>query len=143
MPTDVTTDAATSLSEQNLQIALAYIRAIADGGPEDFAAYCADDVEFVEMPNRISPQGSRRDRATAIASAHRGRALMSAQTYDIVSSIAVDDRVVLELAWSGTLAIQLQHLAPGSKMIGYMSIFLELREGKIWRQRNYDCYPPF
>lgn len=127
----------------NLETALAYIRAIAAGSPEAFATYCTEDVEFLEYPNRIAPQGQRRDRAAAIAAAHRGRTLMSAQTYEVTSSICQGARVCLELAWSGTLAIQLQHLVPGSVMTGNMAIVLELRDGKICRQRNYDCYPPF
>lgn len=127
----------------NLETALAYLRAVASGSPEAFAAYCTDDVEFLEYPNRIAPQGQRRDRAAAIAAAHRGRTLMSAQTYEVTSSTCQGDRVCLELAWSGTLAIQLQHLVPGSVMTGNMAIILELRDGKICRQRNYDCYPPF
>lgn len=136
MPTDA---APTS----NLETALAYIRAIATGGAEDFAAYCTEDVEFIELPNRISPHGSRRDRAAALASAHRGRTLMASQTYDIVSTLTDGDRVAIEIAWSGTLAIQLQHLTPGSVMTGQLSLFLDFRDGKICRQRNYDCYPPF
>jgi ketosteroid isomerase-like protein len=130
-------------STANLETALAYLRAIAGGAAEDFAAYCTDDVEFIELPNRISPHGSRRDRAAALASAHRGRTLMAAQTYDVVSTLTDGDRVALEVAWSGTLAIQLQHLTPGSVLTAHLSLFLDFRDGKICRQRNYDCYPPF
>lgn len=136
-------DAAAPASRANLETALAYIRAIAAGDVEDFAAYCTDDVEFLEMPNRISPTGSRRDRAAAIASAHRGRALLTAQTYDILDTLTDGDRVALQISWSGTLAIPLQHLQPGAVITAQLGIFLDFRDGKICRQRNYDCYPPF
>lgn len=136
-PTDV------PASPSNLETALAYVRAIASGSAEAFAEHCTEDVEFIEYPNRIAPNGQRRDLTAAIAGAHRGRTLMASQTYEIVGSITDGDQVALQIAWSGSLAIQLQHLTPGSVMTANLALFLEFRDGKICRQRNYDCYPPF
>jgi ketosteroid isomerase-like protein len=126
-----------------LETARSYLRAIAAGSPEDFAAFCTEDVEFVEAPNRMTPSGARRDLEAARQGAHRGRALMSAQTYEVVGAIAERDHVALEVEWTGTLAVAMQHLPVGYVMCCQIAMFLEFRDGKICRQRNYDCYLPF
>jgi ketosteroid isomerase-like protein len=50
------------------------------------------------------------------------------------------DRVALEVEWTGTLALPFGGLPAGSPMKAYFAMFLEFQEGKIARQRNYDCF---
>jgi ketosteroid isomerase-like protein len=51
--------------------------------------------------------------------------------------------VILEVLWIGTLAIPLGRLAAGDDMRAHFCVVIELRDGKIVRQRNYDCFEPF
>jgi hypothetical protein len=34
-------------------------------------------------------------------------------------------------------------LQPGQEMRAHFAVFLEFRDGRIRRQRNYDCFEPF
>jgi ketosteroid isomerase-like protein len=40
----------------------------------------------------------------------------------------------------GTLAVPFGSFPVGSQMKAFFAVFLEFREGKIIRQRNYDCF---
>jgi len=44
---------------------------------------------------------------------------------------------------TGTLAVPFGSIPAGGEMRARFAIFLELRDGRIVRQRNYDCFDPF
>jgi len=44
---------------------------------------------------------------------------------------------------AGTLAIFIGNLPAGGEMTAYFAQLFESRDGKIYRQRNYDCFEPF
>jgi ketosteroid isomerase-like protein len=68
---------------------------------------------------------------------------MSHQVYAVVNELPCGDTVVLEVLWSGTPAIPLGSLPAGGEMRARFAVFLEFRDGKIVRQRNYDCFDPW
>lgn len=68
---------------------------------------------------------------------------MAAQTYEIVHAVADGDDVALEIEWTGTLSVPLGSLPAGGQMRARFAVFLEFRDGKIARQRNYDCFQPW
>jgi ketosteroid isomerase-like protein len=126
-----------------LAIARRYLAAIERGAiGDELAAFYTPDVVQEELPNRLVPDGTRRDLAAILAGAERGHALMAAQRFEILSEMASGDRVALEARWTGTLAVALGSLAAGSQMTADIAIFLELRGDRIAGQRNYDCYRP-
>jgi ketosteroid isomerase-like protein len=45
--------------------------------------------------------------------------------------------------WVGTLAVSLGAIPAGGEMRAHFAVFLEFRDGRIHRQRNYDCFEPF
>ena len=127
----------------NAEIARAYIQAIESGAMgEALARFFTADVVIHEMPNRIAPQGSVSDLAGALHGAE-GKQIFSRQTYTITSLLAEGNRVALELDWLGITAITLQNLPPGREMRDHAAIFLEFRDGRIARQRHYDCFEPW
>jgi ketosteroid isomerase-like protein len=128
----------------NLDFARRYIEAIEGGATGDaLAAFFTPDVVITEFPNRFSPNGRTSDLPTALAAADRGRQLMRDQRYEIVSATAMDDRVVLELDWTGVVTVPLGSLPAGGRMRDHAAIVLEFRDGKIAVQRHYDCFDPF
>lgn len=50
------------------------------------------------------------------------------------------DRVVLEVTWTGALAVPLGPLAAGATMRARCSMHFEIHDGRIGAQRNYDCF---
>jgi ketosteroid isomerase-like protein len=158
IPTRTSTDAAyafgytvaptdASKAEASLEIVRRYLAAIeADtgGGTTGGAVeFFHPDVVQEEFPNRFVPSGARRDLAGLREAAARGRAVLRGQRYEVRAAYAVGDTVILEVLWAGTLAVPVGSLAAGDEMRAHFAVFIELRDGRIYRQRNYDCFEPF
>jgi ketosteroid isomerase-like protein len=127
----------------NLEIAREYIRAIESGATGDaLARFFTPDVAITEMPNKIGPHGSVSNLEKALQGAERGQQLFKRQTYTITNILADEDRVALELDWTGITAVQIQNLLPNSEVRDHAAIFLHFRDGRIARQSHYDCFEP-
>ena len=111
-------------------------------GPE-LAAFYTEDAVQLEFPNKITPVTATRTVADILAGAERGKKLMAGQRFEILGSVAQGDTVALETLWTGTLAVPVGSLPAGGEMKARFAVFFELRDGKIARQRNYDCFDPF
>lgn len=111
-------------------------------GPE-LAAFYTEDAVQQEFPNKITPVTATRTVADILAGAERGKKLMAGQRFEILGSVAQGDTVALETLWTGTLAVPVGSLPAGGEMKARFAVFFELRDGKIARQRNYDCFDPF
>jgi len=131
-------------TSSNLDIAYRYLEAVSrQAGGEELASFYDPDVVQEEFPNRLNPNGARRGLADLLAGAERGRALMRAQSWKPLHAVASGDTVALEVEWTGTLAIPVGSLPEGGVMKARFALFLEFRDGKIVRQRNYDCFEPW
>jgi ketosteroid isomerase-like protein len=130
--------------DDRLTTARQYLAAIEQGATGDaLAAFFAPDVVQEEFPNRLTPNGARRGLAEILEAAVRGRQVTTSQRYTVVNTIASGDQVALEVEWSATLAIPFGSIHAGGEMRARFAVFLEFRDGKIVRQRNYDCFEPF
>lgn len=128
----------------SLDVVLEFVRAVEGGARgEELARWLDPTVVQVELPNRISPAGARRDRAAMQAASERGAQLLASQRYEVKGSVVQGDRVVLELDWTGTLAIPVGNVPAGGSLRAHIAMFFEVREGRIVALRNYDCYEPF
>ena len=110
---------------------LAYIRAIEARAP--FETFLHPEMQLTEHPNKISPAGTTADLAAMLAASERGKALMARERYAIRHTIAEGDRVVVQLAWTGTLH-------DGRELRAQICSVFELRDGTIFRQEQYDCF---
>ena len=121
-----------------------YLAAVERGATGDeLAAFYTDDAIQEEFPNRLVAAGARRDLAAILQAAERGQKVMSAQRYELVQAVASDEHLALEVAWTGTLAVPFGSLPAGGQMRARFAMFMDLRDGRIARQRNYDCIEPF
>jgi len=127
----------------NLATARAYLKALEDGRPQDVQALFDPEIVQIEHPNLLKPSGERRTAIMMAADGQRGLKILERQTFEVVNAIAEDDRVSLEVLWTGVLAIPLRDLKPGDEMRCFSGIFLDFKDGKIIGQRNYDCFAPF
>jgi ketosteroid isomerase-like protein len=121
-----------------------YLNAIEQGSTgAALADFFAPEVVQEEFPNRLVVQGARRDLAAILEAAERGQKVISAQRYEIHNEVAQGNFVALEVLWTGTLAVPFGSLAVGDNMRAHFAVFIELRDGKIVAQRNYDCFDPW
>jgi ketosteroid isomerase-like protein len=133
------------MSTDNELIALVrrYFDSIENGAPGESLQFFAEDVVQEEFPNRLVPEGATRDLAALKEAGARGRKVMTRQRYEIVNLLASGNQVAVEAIWTGTLSVPFGSIPAGGEMRARFAIFLELRDGRIVRQRNYDCFDPF
>jgi ketosteroid isomerase-like protein len=133
-----------SASVANLEVARRYLAALEAGViGDDLAAFFSPDIEQIEFPNRLVPTGARRGRSEMLEGALRGQKVLREQRYQVEHAFADGNAVVLEVLWVGTLAIDRGNVPAGSEMRAHFAVVLELSEGRITAQRNYDCFEPF
>jgi ketosteroid isomerase-like protein len=123
-------------------IVTAYLRAIESHDLDAVADFLHPEVELVEHPNKVTPNGKRYDRAAMREAGERGKALLSSERYEVRSMIVEGDRAAIQIEWSGTLAIAAGPWKVGDVMRAQICSIIELREGKVWRQEQYDCFVP-
>ena len=134
----------TATETDNLALVRRYLAAVASGTTGDaLAAFYAPEVVQEEFPNRLMAAGARRDLPAILDAAVRGRAVMTAQTFELLNAVAEGDQVAAEVQWTGTLAIPFGALPAGGQMRARFAQFFELRAGRIVAQRNYDCFDPW
>ena len=133
-----------SVSLANLEVARRYLAAIEAGAVgDDLAVFFAPDIEQIEFPNRLVPTGARRGSAEMLEGALRGQKVLREQRYQVEHAFADGHVVVLEVMWVGILAIDRGEIPAGREMRAHFAVVLELRDGRIATQRNYDCFYPF
>ena len=81
--------------------------------------------------------------AALLEGAERGQKVMRRQRFEVLGAVESGDTVALEVQWAGTLAVPVGRLPAGGDMRARFAVFFEIRDGKIVRQRNYDCFEPF
>jgi ketosteroid isomerase-like protein len=127
-----------------LERARQYLAAIEAGATgEALAAFYAPDVEQAEFPNRLMPAGAIRRLPELLEGAASGQRILRAQRFEVRHAHVAGATVILELLWVGTLAVPVGALAVGAEMRAHFCQVLEYQGGRIWRQRNYDCFEPF
>jgi len=130
--------------EDNVARARAYLSAIERFAPaEELETFLAPGVVQEEFPNRLLANGATRDLAALREAGVRGKALLSAQRFDVQSAVAAGDTVALEIVWTGTLAIPFQHVPAGGTLRARFAFFMEFSDGRVTRMRNYDCFDPW
>jgi ketosteroid isomerase-like protein len=112
---------------------LQYLKAIESNDPHAAEPFLHDDVQNIEHPNKITPNGKTYDRAAMCAAAERGSTVMAAQRYEVRQMIVEGDRAAVTMLWIGTLR-------DGRSMRAQICSIIELRDGKVWRQEQYDCF---
>ncbi len=122
----------------------AYLAAVEAGAiGDDLARFYHVDAVMDEYPNRINPKGGSRNLEGILASAARGQTAMARQMFDVQTVTEVGDRVVVEMTWTGHLAIPMGMLAAGATITARIAQVIEFEDGLIIRQRTYDCFEPF
>jgi ketosteroid isomerase-like protein len=133
-----------SQEERNLETVRAYFSAIERGVAADtLDQFYAPDVVQEEFPNRLMPNGVRRDLQAMRDAAVRGRALMRAQRFELLSIMARDGTVVVEALWTGTVSAAAGPFDENTVLRARFAMFFEFRDGRIVAQRNYDCFDPW
>jgi ketosteroid isomerase-like protein len=129
---------------RNREVVQAYYAAIAQGAASlEWERWFARDVVQEEFPNRLLPDGARRDLRGLREAAERGAALMGHQEFRLLTLVASGSTVMVEAEWRGQVRRDAGPFAAGTELRTRFAQALELRDGKIVALRNYDCFYPW
>lgn len=117
------------------ELVLAYLRAIESRDLDAVVACLHANIQVIEHPNKLNPNGATYDRAAIRAAGERGARIMASERYEVRALTCEGDRVIAQIAWSGTLH-------DGRTLRAQICSAIELRDGLIWRQEQYDCFDP-
>ena len=125
-------------------MALDFIKAVENrsSGAELWHFY-HPDIEQTEYPNTFVKNTVVRKLNDLYEASQRGKKVLQKEEFKVIHSYAQGDTVIIEAVWKGTLAIPVGNTPAGGEMTAYFAQFFEFRDGKIYRQRNYDCFEPF
>lgn len=101
------------------------------------------DIEHTEYPNTLTKNKTIRNLQELMEASIRGQKVLLKEEYEIINTFAFENTVIVESVFIGTLAIAIGNIEPGGQMKAYFAQFFEFKDGKIFRQRNYDCFEPF
>ena len=128
----------------NLEIATRYLSRLSAGaGPDELDAFFAPDVVQEEFPNRLLPNGATRDLGAMKEGRVRGQALLKAESFEVLNAVASGDHVALEVVWTGTIRQPAGPFVADQRLRARFALFMQFRDGRIVRQRNYDCFDPW
>jgi ketosteroid isomerase-like protein len=116
-------------------VVLDYLRAIEAHELDRVASMLHADVEVVEHPNKLNPNGARYDKAALRAAGERGAKVMASERYEVRALTIEGERAVAQVHWTGVLH-------DGRSMGAHICSVFELRDGLVWRQEQYDCFEP-
>ncbi len=111
--------------------------------PDDFRAILHPEFRQTEYPNALNPRGQESDLQDTLRRMALGGKILAHQTFKTVSSTESGGRLVVEASWEGKMAIEAGPLKSGQLVRAHFCMVFELVDGKIHRQRNYDCFLPF
>ncbi len=130
--------------EANVALVRSYFTTIQHGvDAEEIADFYAPNFVQTEFPNKFEPNGASRDLKGLQEAAERGRNSMSSQRFELLDVFADGSTVVVEAEWSGTLAASIGDISAGTVMRVRFAQFLDVHDGRITAQRNYDCFYPW
>jgi ketosteroid isomerase-like protein len=114
-------------------LVIRYLQLVEAMDLDGVAALIHPDIAVIEHPNKLTPAGARYDATALHAAGERGKALMAAQRYAIRQLIVDGQRAAAAMTWTGTLK-------DGRTMTAEICSVIEVRDGKIWRQEQFDCF---
>ena len=109
----------------------------------DYAEVLHPEFRQLEFPNTLNRTGQESDLSSSMERAVKGSKMLSQQSYKIANSVEGPEQIVVEALWKGRMALDAGPLKAGQDLSAHFCIVCEFRDGKIYRQRNYDCFDPF
>jgi hypothetical protein len=105
-----------------------------------FESVLHPEIEQIEYPNTLTKTSTCRGFDSLLRGLETGKSLLSWQRFDVQRFHKMENRVITELHWTAELNTGIGNFRKGHVIKAYICMILELKDGLIFRQRNYDCY---
>ena len=114
-----------------------------DSTPDQLRAVVHPEARFVEHPNPVVPTGAVRDVEATLVGFQAGKALLSAQSFDLHEVIVDGHRASVRGTWRGTVARDAGPYRAGTVLEAHIAGWLTVRDGLVLEHETFDCYEPF
>ena len=130
-------------SSPQLDLVHRFIRAIESGTHGDaLLEFLHPEVEQVDYPSLMNPQGGRRGLAEILAASTAGAGMIGEQRYDVRRVVASGDDLVVQVVWHGRVALPIGTVPVGTRLHSNSVISFGIDGDRIRRVEAYDCYDP-
>lgn len=122
-----------------------YLRLVASFSADGaaFAGLLHPDFVQIELPNALNKNGQQSNFEQVLARLQTARQILTAQQFAIENHCADERQVFVEAVWTGQMAVDAGPFKQGQSLRATFCMAFEFRDGRIYRQRNYDCFDPF
>jgi Ketosteroid isomerase-related protein len=109
----------------------------------DYREMLHPGIEQTEYPNQLTDHVTVSNFEMLMKRLPSGRKLLKEQHFDVQRVYETEDAVITEVVWTAVVAADAGPFKAGQPLKAYFSMTFDFRDGKIYRQRNYDCYERF
>ncbi len=110
---------------------------------KQYDALIHPEAAFIEFPNLVTKNGQKRTIAMSMKSLAMSKTLLANQHYEYLNWFENGNQLVVEKKWGAEIAMDIAHFKKGQKLEAHICVVAEFKDGKLYRQRNYDSYEPF
>ncbi len=107
---------------------------------KDFEPVLTSDFAQKELPSPAHPKGLTFNAAEMLQRIGESRRQLSAQHFEIQNSIESDIQIVVEVLWTGLLAVDLGAFKKGKNIKANLCMIFDFKGEKILQQRIYDSH---
>lgn len=118
------------------------IEQFSDSEP-DFRQILHPDIEQTEFPNLLTPGVVVSHYEVLLKRMPNGKKLLKEQKYDIQRAYETEEALITEVIWTAVVGADAGAFKAGQSLKAYFCCVFEFKDGKIYRQRNYDCFERF
>lgn len=101
------------------------------------------EIEQTEYPNWITPGVVVSDFEVLMQRIPNGKKLLKEQKYEIQRAYEAGDALITEVIWTAEVGADIGAFKAGQRLKAYFCCVFEFKDGRIHRQRNYDCFERF
>lgn len=117
-----------------------------DGSPDEYGSDAflqlyADDVDWVESPTVVTPEGRSGDLRALREAVGFGRSLFRHRRIAIYEMVEEGNRAIWIGTWSATIAVEGLAAPIGARIEVRQAMLIEIRDGRIVRQRDILAAP--
>jgi len=109
----------------------------------DLVQFYHSNIEQIEFPNLLLKNKTTRNLNDLKEAFVKGKSVLQGEKYNILNSYILENKVIIEAEWTGVLGIPVGIKKAGDELKANFAQFYEFEDGKIVRQRNYDCFEQF
>ena len=110
-------------------------------GSDKFLQLYADDVDWVEAPTEITPQGRAGDLLGLREALKLGQSLFRDRRLLIDEIVEDGNRAVWMGSWSATIGVEGLPFPIGTRIERRLAMLIEARDGRIVRQYDFPAAP--